>query len=90
VLLEQVGQAGGPTSMHGSTHRHLDGFSIQAAGLAPLSENHTQELVYFLGDLLMNRSSRFFSWLVHPWGSSSTGRSRQILSLTATNPALRF
>jgi hypothetical protein len=76
--------------MHGGTHPHLDGFQIQAPGLAPLRENHDQQPIYFLGDLLMNFSSRFFSWAVHPGGSSSTGRSRQIFSLTATNWALRF
>jgi hypothetical protein len=77
-LLEQLSQAGGSASMQGGTKPHLDRFQIQAAALAPLSKNDGQQVVYFLGDLLMNRSSRFFfGWSIPvvPPPAAGAGRS---------------
>jgi hypothetical protein len=58
--------------------------------LAPAVEEHVQPLIYFAGDLLMDRSSRFFSSAVHVLLSDSSGRCLQIFSLTAINSVLRF
>ena len=59
-------------------------------GLAPALEKDVQPLVYFAGDLLMDRSSRFFSSGVHLLLSDSSGRCGQIFSLTAISSALSF
>src|SRR5713101_774853 len=75
--------------MHGSAQRHLDGFQVQTARLVPFGEDPLQEGVYFSGDLLMDRSSRFFCCGVQPLGSGSTGRRRQIFSLTPRRSARR-
>jgi hypothetical protein len=69
--------------MHGRADRHLDGFQIEAAGLAAAAEQDAQELVYFARDFLADRFRRFFSWSV--CCSSSADRKRQIFRLTSTN-----
>src|SRR5262245_22262547 len=72
--------------MQGGAHGHLCGLQIQVPRLAPLLENHPQELIYFARDLLLDRCRRFFSCSVS--GSSSTGRKRQIAALVSTNARL--
>jgi len=67
--------------MHGRTHSRLDGFQIQPSCLAPILENHTKKLLYFARDFSADRFHRFFS---SGDSVSSTGRARQILSLTSS------
>jgi hypothetical protein len=43
--LQQFGKRRGSGVMQGRTHRHLDGFQIQAAALAAPLEDHAQQLV---------------------------------------------
>ena len=69
--------------MHSRTHHHFDGFQVHIPRLAPAIEEHVQPLVYFAGNLLMDRSSLFFSSGVHALPSDSSGRCLQIFSLTA-------
>jgi hypothetical protein len=47
----------------------------------PISEDNLEYAVYLLGDLLLDSFGRFFPCGVRV---SSTGRARQICSLTAT------
>jgi hypothetical protein len=68
--------------MHGRAHR-LDGFQIETARLATVIEDHAQQLIYFARDFLADRFGRLFSWADS--GGSSTGRNRQISSLTSSN-----
>jgi hypothetical protein len=68
--------------MQGRTYHHLDGLQIETTRLAALRDDHTVELVYFSRDLLADRFGRFFSSGVRV---SSTGRKRQICSLTSTS-----
>lgn len=80
--LQEFGQRSGTCPMHGGTHRHLDGFQIQTAGLATSVEDDTQQLVYFARDFLTDRFGRFFSC---GGTASSAGRTRQILSFTSNS-----
>ncbi len=59
--LQQLAQGGGARPVQGRAHRHLRRFQIEASGLAPILENHPQELIYFARDLLPDRFRRFFS-----------------------------
>ena len=76
--------------MHGRAHHHFAGFKIQVPRLAPADEEHVQPLVYFAGDLRMNRSSRFFSSGVQVLLADSSGRCLQIFSLTVISSVLNF
>jgi len=69
--------------MHDRAHRRLDGFQIETARLATVIEDHAQQLIYFARDFLADRFGRCFSWADS--GGSSTGRNRQISSLTSSN-----
>jgi len=80
--LQQLGQCGGSGPMQGRTHRHFGGFQIQMACFAAALEQDAEQLVYFARDLLVDRRGRFFS---SGERVSSTGRARQILSLTSSN-----
>jgi hypothetical protein len=71
--------------MHGCASGHLDGLQIQCPGFASTGEDHRQQLVHFLGDFLLDRFGRFVS---SPVSLSSTGRRRQIWSLTASSSRL--
>src|SRR5271155_4648127 len=88
--LQQFGESGSCDPMHSRARHHFDGLQIQNSGLATASEEHVQPLVYFAGDFLMDRNSRFFSSCVHVLSSDSTGRCRQIFSLTAISSRLSF
>jgi hypothetical protein len=80
--LQQLGKRRRSRLMHGRTHGHLDGFQSQTARLVPYGENELEEMFYFAGDLLLDDLSRFFFCVVN---SCSTGRARQIFSLTSNN-----
>src|SRR6187402_2457748 len=69
--------------MHGRSHEHLDRFQIQSTRLAEPGEDSPQQLLYFARDFLLDDVRRFFSCSLS--GDSSTGRSRQIFSLTSTS-----
>jgi len=68
--------------MHGRAHQHLDCFQIDVARLADANEDGAQQLLYFARDFLLDGVRRFFSCGV---SVSSTGRWRQIFSLTSTS-----
>jgi hypothetical protein len=68
--------------MHGRAHQHLNGLQIDVARLADAKENGAQQLLYFARDFLLDGVRRFFSCGV---SVSSTGRRRQIFSLTSTS-----
>jgi hypothetical protein len=70
--LQQGGQRGGPGPMHGCAHSHLQGFQFPTPRLTVGVEDHTQQLVYFARDLLLDGFDRFFSWA--DGGSFSAGR----------------
>ena len=70
--------------MESGSQGRLDRFQIGPAVLPALCKDTAEQLVYFPGYFLMDRSSRFFSCSVQPPRSCATGRSRQILSLRAT------
>jgi hypothetical protein len=61
----------------------LHGLEIGPAGCAPLGEDTGEQGGYCARRLLMDSSSRFFSWVVQPTGAGSAGRSAQIFSLRA-------
>jgi len=42
--LQQLCQRCGASSMHGRSHRHLDGFQIHSTALAQVPEDHPQQL----------------------------------------------
>jgi hypothetical protein len=69
--------------VHGRAHSHLDGLQIQVPRLTATAKDDAQQLVYFARDFLLDRFSRFFSWVVGE--ISSTGRNSQICSLTSNN-----
>ena len=65
--------------------RHLHGFQIHPATLAPARKDHRQPRAYFLGDFLRDRLGRLFSSAVRV---SSTGRNAQMCSLSSSNSRL--
>lgn len=81
--LQKFAESQGSSVMHGGTHRHLDGFQIEAARLAPAVEDDAQQSVYFAGDFPLDRFGRFFSCGV--CSVCSSGRKRQTVRLTSTN-----
>ena len=78
---QQVAECGGASVMQSSAESHLHRFQIRLAGLLALGEDATQQRGYFARDLVLDRLGRFFSSGV---SVSSTGRARQIFSLSAT------
>jgi hypothetical protein len=78
----ELGQGGGSSLMHRRPHRHFDGFQIEVPGFAAPGEDGTQQLLYLARDFLADRFGRFFSCGEKV---SSTGRARQIFSLTSSN-----
>src|ERR1035437_2061469 len=71
--------------MHGRAHHHFDGFQVHMPRPAPAVEEHVQPLIYFAGDLLMDRSSRFFSSGVLVLLSDASGRCMHIFSALSEN-----
>jgi hypothetical protein len=82
--LQQFGQRGRTRTVHARTYGCLHRFQIQMSGLAPATENHLQDLIYFAPDFLADCFCRFFFCGV---SSCSTGRALQICSLTANSCA---
>jgi hypothetical protein len=80
IVREQLAYRLRAGAVHRSPHHHFDGFQIQSPGLAPAGEDYLQQAIYFLRDFLLDLLDRFFSSGVRV---SSTGRSRQIFSLTS-------
>jgi hypothetical protein len=84
--VEQFGQGGCSSPMHGFAHRHLDRFQIEMPGFATAGKDNVQDLIYFAGNFFLDRSRRFFSWA--DGEDSSTGRSEQICSFTSNSSSL--
>jgi hypothetical protein len=68
---QQLREACGSGPMHGRAQHHFTGFHVHLPGLAPTIKQHLQPLAYFVGDLLKDRNSRFFSSAVHLLSDSS-------------------
>jgi hypothetical protein len=79
--LQEFCQRCGTGPMHGRAHRHLNRFQIQAARLAAVIKDDAQQVIYFARDFLADRFGRSISWANRT--GSSTGRKRQICSLTS-------
>ena len=88
--LQQFAEPGSCDPVHSRTCHHFHSLQIQRPGLATAREEHMQPLVYFVGDFLMDRKSRFFSSGVQVLSWDSSGRVRQIFSLTAISSMLSF
>jgi hypothetical protein len=88
VVVQQPLEQARAGLMQGVARGLLDGFELEGAALALLGEDHAQQPRYFLGDLLLDRCGRFFSCGLSAASSSSSGRSRQICSLTSTSSRL--
>src|SRR5438876_602730 len=82
IAAQQLTQRGCAGAMHGSPHRHLDSFQVESAALALVLEDKPQQCAYFPFDFPPDRLRSFFSAGVRV---SSTGRARQIFSLTSSN-----
>jgi len=79
--LEQAAESGRPGLMQSGAEGHFYRFQIHATGLVPLREDAAQQRGYFARDFALDRFGHFFSCAV---SVSSTGRARQIFSLTST------
>jgi hypothetical protein len=78
-------QCASACSVHGDARRCFDCFQIETARAAESGKDDIEKLIYFADDLLPDRFGRFFSCAVKV---CSTGRKRQIFSLTSTNSRL--
>jgi hypothetical protein len=76
--------------MHCRAHHHFAGFQVHMTRLAAAVEEDVQQAVYFADDLLIDRSSRFFSSGVQVLLGASTDRCWQIFSLIAISSAFNF
>jgi hypothetical protein len=83
--VQQLAEGGSAGMMESSAERHLHRFQIRLAGLLAFGEDASQEGGYFARDLVLDRLGRFFSSGV---SVSSTGRVRQIFSLTSSRSRL--
>ena len=72
----------GPGAVHRSAHQGFDGLQVDWRGLADAARDDLQQAAYFLGDFALDRFGRFSSCGV---SVSSTGRRRQIRSLTSNS-----
>jgi hypothetical protein len=71
--------------MHGPTHQHLDCFQIHTSAFPNPREDYRPQVSYFLYGFPLDRFGRFFSCGVT---LSSSGRKRQIRSLSSTKDRL--
>jgi hypothetical protein len=73
--------------MHGGADRKLARLQVYLALPLPIAQQPSDQVVYFLGDLLANRVRNFFFSCSSSAGSSTSrrGRCAQIFSLTSTN-----
>lgn len=83
--MQEMMKRGSARPMHGGASGSFDCLQIETPLLTKTGENDLEQLVYFVGDLPMDRFRGFFSCAVT---ASSTGRSRQIFSLTSTKSRL--
>src|SRR6266853_6375965 len=81
-ILQQFGQSSGTGLMQHRPDQHLGGAEVQVTGLVQAVEDDLQKALHLLRDLELDRFGRFFSWGDR---ESSTGRARQIFSLTSSN-----
>ena len=81
--MRAAARGGSPGAVHRRADEGFDGFEVQAAGLAAILKDGVQKPVYFAGNFLLDRFSRFFSCGCDL--ASSTGRRRQIRVLISTN-----
>jgi hypothetical protein len=84
---QEFAQRRGTCPVQRRTHRHLDGFQIQAPGLAATLENGKQQLLYFARYFPADGFGRFFS--SGESTSGSEGRMRQINALTSISSLCR-
>ena len=61
IVLQQFREGGSPGPVHRRADEGFDGFEVQAAGLAAILKDGVQKPVYFAGNFLLDRFSRFFS-----------------------------
>ena len=88
LAAQQLGQCRRSGLVQCRAKDHLQRLQISSAAGCALGKDVVQQAVYFPRDLSMDRGSRFFSSAVQRAGVFSTGRRRQILSLTAVRSAL--
>ena len=88
LVLQQFAQGGGSGLVKSCSQGSFHGFQIGSSVVVPLREDTAQQLVHFPRNLLMDCSSRFFSWSVQPPRCRSTGRSSQIFWLMLTSSSL--
>src|SRR6266436_8619599 len=80
IMLQQFIQRQRPSLVESGAERHLHRLQVQATGAVTLTKGEPQQLFYFPSDFLLDGFRRFFSCGVR---DSSTGRARQIFSLTS-------
>jgi len=79
---EQMLQSGRAGAVHRGAHQHLYCFQIHFAAVPAAGEDHLKQAAHLPFRFPLNRFGRFFSRGV---SVSSTGRKRQICSLTSTS-----
>jgi hypothetical protein len=82
---QQLAEGGCAGPMQGGAQSHFHRLQIRLASLFMLGEDARQQRGYFARDLVLDRLGRFFSSAV---SVSSTGRARQIFSLTSSKSRL--
>jgi hypothetical protein len=80
IMLQQFIQQQRSRLVEGGADRHLHRLQVQVRGVVTLAKDESQQFFYFTGDFLLDGLRRFFSCGV---SDSSTGRARQIFSLTS-------
>jgi hypothetical protein len=80
IMLQQFIQQRRSRLVEGGADCHLHRLQVQMRGVVTLAKDESQQLFYFTGDFLLDGLRRFFSCGVR---DSSTGRARQIFSLTS-------
>jgi hypothetical protein len=89
-IFQKLLQRYGSSLMQGCPQTHFHGFQIYSSVVLTLGKDSAQPAADVPRDLLMDRNNRFFSCTLQPPGPSSTGRSLQIFSLSATSSSLNF
>lgn len=76
IVLQKFRQRDGSSLMHRRADDGFDGLQVKVTGLTTILKDDAKQPVYFAGNFLLDRFSRFFSW--DNGAASSTGRRRQI------------
>ena len=87
VIGQQSGQGSSASAMQAGAQGHFQGFQVPPGFLSPAIKCYLEKRLNFACDFLMNSGSSFFSSSVQPASSDSTGRRRQIFSLSEVNSA---